>query len=497
MFLRRARDGRADAASEAARPKLGPTPGAGARPAGPAAELFRTLGRLAGLGLGLCAVFSCLSCTEAGQLRLARRILEDHRARTKLRPLAVAQVVRVRLTGAGAIGSETMEWDGENYRETISSAGLSTARGIQGGKGYFTDEDGVTRVASEPALSDLITRFYFWKRSYLFDDRADARLALGPADDATVSVRLTPRGGDPLLLTFARRDLSLVSAASRHLRLAFTGPTRFRDSTRRGSAVDAEILRVGLPTDSLQDRTVGGWSAQWGEPAARNRWTRMGRDVTIPASLEAIAVTLAIDGAADGPLRVRDSLADRLHLAFATDVFDRSVARGAALRIAGVTFPALAVQRSDALPEGIDAVAGGSLFREAVVEIDPVEGSLTFHDPARWVSAEGFFRVLLDDDGDRTVAIVRRKGENLRLLGPTAIGGPIALTPEARARLLPSGRAEVSGLSWGAALPDLPVLPTDGSEAEFGEDGRLGWDLVLRFHAFFDLPHRWAYLKAR
>jgi hypothetical protein len=445
----------------------------------------------------LCTLLFAASCTDVAQARLARRILEDHRVRAKVKPLAAAQVVRIRLRSpAGdASGDARIEWDEGNYRETVSSAGLTTVRGIQAGKGYFTDEDGVTRLASEPSLSDLITRFYFWRRAYLFDDQADARLALGPADAETVSVRLTPRGGDPLLLTFHRRDLSLASARSRHIDLAFDGPARFRDASRRGAPTDGEIAWIGLPTGVLADTSAGGWSARWEAAPAQAAWTRSGRDLTFPARLDARPVILALDGAAEAPLKVRPSVADRLPVSFLRDVFGRRVARGIRLEIGGLAFPSLAVEESDDLPDGIDGVAGGVLLRETVLEIDPAGRLLRFYDPARWVAAQGYYRVLLDDDGNRAVAILRRKGEILRLVGPSPVGGPIALTPEVRSRLAASGEPLVSGLRWGTALPDLPALTTDGSESAFGEDGRLGWDLVLGFHAFFDMPHRWSYLQ--
>lgn len=445
----------------------------------------------------LAAAVLAASCTDAAQARLARRILEDHRSRAKDKPLAAAQVVRIRLRSPSgdASGSAIIEWDGDNYRETVTSAGLTTIRGIQGGKGYFTDEDGVTRVASEPALSDLFTRFYFWRRAYLFDDQAEARLALGPADADAVSVQLTPRGGDPLLLTFRRNDLSLASARSRHLDLTFRGPARFRDASRPGAATDGEIAWTGLPTGALPDTSVGGWSARWAAAPAQVGWTRSGRELTLPARVGSRPVILALDGAADGPLRVRGSVADDLRVPWARDVFGRWVAREVRLEIGGLEFPRLVAEKSEDVPAGIDAVAGGTLLRETVVEVDPAAHLLRFYDPARWVAEQGYFRVLLDDDGNRAVAILRHKGENVRLSGPTSLGGPIALSPAARARLAPSGEPRISGLRWGAALPDLAVLTTDGSESAFGEDGRLGWDLVLGFHAFFDLPHRWAYLR--
>jgi hypothetical protein len=452
-----------------------------------------------GLRVAVLAAVAVLSasCTDVAQARLARRILEDHRSRAKAKPLAGAQVVRVRLRSPSgdASGSATIEWDGDNYRETVTSAGFTTIRGIQGGKGYFTDEEGVTRVASEPGLSDLLTRFYFWRRAYLFDDQAEARLALGPADADTVSVRLTPRGGDPLLLTFRRNDLSLASARSRHLDLAFSAPARFHDASRPGAAIDGEIAWIGLPTGALADTSVGGWSARWGATPAQAIWTRSGRDLTFPARVASRPVILALDGAANGPLRVRPSVADDLGVPFRRDVFGRWVGRGVRLEIGGLEFPGVVVEKSEDVPAGIDGVVGGTLLRETVVEIDPAAHLLRFYEPARWIAGQGYFRVLLDDDGNRAVAILRHKGENVRLAGPTPLGGPIALSPDARARLVPSGEARIAGLRWGAALPDLGVLTTDGSESAFGEDGRLGWDLALGFHAFLDLPHRWAYLR--
>jgi hypothetical protein len=448
----------------------------------------------------LGALLLAAACTDLSQARLARRILEDHRARARVKPLPAAQVIRARLApvAAGGSGSETIEWDEGNYRETVSSAGLTTIRGIQGGKGYFTDEDGVTRIASEPILSELVTRFYFWKRAFLFEDQQRARITLGPADDTSVSVRLTPRGGDPLLLTFARRDLSLSAARSKHFDLVFSSPTQLRDSSRRGMPVEAEILWIGLPTGPLPDAAAGGWSGRWTTDAAEAPMDRVGRAVTLPARVSGEAATLALDAGEDGPLRVRGALADRLGLSFVRDVFGRTVARGAKLEIGGLSFPSLAVERSDSLPQGIDAAIGATLFRETVVEIDPAANLARFHDPGRWVSGDGFFRALLDDDDNRTVAILRRKGKSLRLIAPTAAAGPLLLTPEATARLGLSGPSpEVSGLSWGAALPTLPVLVGSGNEGDFGEDGRIGWDLVLQFHAYFDAPHRWVYLKPR
>ena len=73
-----------------------------------------------------------------------------------------------------------MLWEPRRFRDTVSSAGMTTVRGIESGRAYFTDGDGVTRVASEPVLRELTTRSYFWRRAWLFEDREKALLRLGP-----------------------------------------------------------------------------------------------------------------------------------------------------------------------------------------------------------------------------------------------------------------------------------------------------------------------------
>ena len=83
--------------------------------------------------------------------------------------MPAAQVIRLRLRAisTGATGDEMIEWDEGNYRETVSSACWKTVRGIQAGREYFSDEDGVTRVTSDPLRFELRTRAYFWRRGYL------------------------------------------------------------------------------------------------------------------------------------------------------------------------------------------------------------------------------------------------------------------------------------------------------------------------------------------
>jgi hypothetical protein len=295
---------------------------------------------------------------------------------------------------------------------------------------------------------------------------------------------------------FARSDGRLLRAHSIRFDLVFETATRFSDVSRRNALVQAEITHVGLPTGSLLDKAVGGWSSRWEAPSAESKLGRAGHNVIVTGRLSGHPTSIALDGAVDGPLRVKRSLADRLGLTFSTDVFGRSVARGAELSVGALSFPSLSVERVDNLPDQADAAAGGVFFRETIVEVDSAAQRVRFHDPARWVDPEGFFRVLLDDDGNRVVVIARRNGGNVRLLGPTAADVQLRLTPEAAERLGLSGRAPVvSGLWVGAALPARTVPVESGPESDYAEDGILGWDLLLDFHADFDLPHRWLYLR--
>ncbi len=372
-------------------------------------------------------------------------------------------------------------------------------RGIQAGKAYFTDEDGVTRVASEPILAELVTGSYFWRRAYLFEDLEGARLAVGPADENTVSVSLAPRGGNPLLLTFSRSGIRLLSARSTGFAVAFSSPKRFRDSSRPEAPLDAEIRSIGLPADSMEDALVGGWSALWKSPFAEASLERLGGAVIFRGRISGREAQIALDASADGPLRVRPGLAETLGLAFQADVLGRRVARGGTLQIAGLLFPSLSIQQSKTVPTGADAAVGAALFRETVVELDPAAGYLRFHDPARWVAPEGFYRDVLDDDGDRPVAILKRRSRTLRLLAGTDSPVAVLLAPGAAARLgISQPGAPVEGLRWGAArLSALPVGVEPRPLDPEWEDGRIGFELLLRAHVFLDMPHRWVYLKPR
>jgi hypothetical protein len=447
----------------------------------------------------LLAVLAGAGCGERSDL-IARRILDDHRRRARVKPLPGAQVIGIRLSApAGkdpAEGTARIEWDGLNYRETTASAGWTRARGIQSGKAYVTDEDGVTRVASEPVLSELLTRSYFWRRAYLFDDRENAAIVLGPAGDSSVSVRVTPRGGHPLLLTFSRGG-ELLAASAPRFDLRFHGPRNATDVSKPGAAVELEIRSIALPSGQLPDTRVGGWSSRWSAPSAETPLVRLGRSVAVDGRLGGQAVRIAIDADADGPFRLRAAPARRLNLAPAADVLGRRTARTGPLEIGSLAYPAILVEVSDEVPEGADAAAGAVFFRETVVELDPANARVGFHDPARWSAPAGYFRGLLDDDGDRPVAILRQGNASLRLRAGTAAGPVVLLAPESARRMnLSDPGASAAELRWGTApIPPSPVAVTRGFDPEWGDDGALGSDILLRFHSFLDMPSRWAYVR--
>ncbi|MEP6802750.1 MAG: hypothetical protein ABJC07_12460 [Acidobacteriota bacterium] len=458
--------------------------------------------RSRGCRLGILLVlFTATACRS--DATLARRILDAHRRATGVRPLAGSQVIRLSLSSTGGApaeaGTEQIEWDTHSYRETVSSAGATTVLGIQGGKAYFTDEDGVTRVVSEPILAQLTTRSYFWRRGYLFDDAERAGVALGPADATRVTLRLAPRQGDPLMLSFDRRTMQLAAVRSPGLVIDFQSPTRWRMETRRGAPVQVEHRHTGLPTHQIADAVAGGWSSHWGQPAVEAPLLgSRAAEITVEGSVGGQKGVFAIDSAADGPVRLRSALAARLALLIRTDVFGRRIARGGPVAIGGWSEPDVWFEVSEAIPSGADVSLGAALFREAAVEYDPDGRKVRLLDTENWVRPEGYYRAVLDDDGDRPVAILKKGRELLRVLAGAAT--PTALTvARASARRLgyPADLRSAEGLHWGPA--PLPPLDLAYEDARFdpaaGDDGRLSARFLLRFHAIIDMPHRWAYLK--
>jgi len=451
------------------------------------------------LGLALAALLGASGCGESSPSRVAARVLEKYRKASGAKPLTASGMIRLRLTGpGGAAGRDEILWQPRGYRETISSAGWTVVRGIESGRAYFIDQDGVTRVVSDQVLRELRTRSYFWRRGWLFDDHERAWLVLGPADEATVSLELTPEGGNPLRLTFSRRDGRLVSARSPRFALEFSSPTAWRDVSDPATPFAGDVAWTGLPTGPVPEAWVGGGRARFSESPTAVEMERRAGAVVVAATLSGQPIRLAIDAAEDGPVAVSPALAARLGISFAPDVYGRQVAAGASLGIGGASWPSLWIRRADAAPSGADAAAGGCLFREAIVEFDAAAGRLRLHDPARFAAPEGFYRAAIDDDGDRPVATISRGRKDLRLTAGSDTGEAALLvaTPSAE-RLDLSAAAGARGLAWGPVrLPELPVaLSRGGFFPDWGDDGRLGFPLMLRFHALVNMPQRWIYLK--
>jgi hypothetical protein len=178
-------------------------------------------------------------------------------------------------------------------------------------------------------------------------------------------------------------------------------------------------------------------------------------------------------------------------------VWGRQLAPGATLDIAGAKWPSVWVRRDEALPADADARAGAPIYRETVLEIDPAAGVLRVFDPERFAPPEGFYRAVIDDDGDLPVAILSRGKTSLRLAAGSDTGSAAIRIAAASAARADVAGAEARGFAWGPVR--LPAIPADvtahGFFPDWGDDGLLGYRLLLRFHAIVDMPRRWVYLK--
>lgn len=455
---------------------------------------------------GLVLLLVCLvplACRFDADRKVAERIVERYRRATGAKPLAASYVIRMRLSPevpGGGTGVAETAWEPNRFRERISSAGVTTERGIQSGKAYFTDEDGVTRVASEPVLRELSSRSYFWRRGWLFADRERARLTLGPADPASLSVRLEPFGSNPLVLSFSRRDGRLLAVRSPGFDLDFKDDRSFRESSGRRPPFRAEIAWAGLPTGPLPDASVGGEHGRFApSTAVVLADATPGGGIAFPARVNGHPVRLALDARTDGPLAISAAKESELELRVSPDVYGRSIAAGATLEVGALTCDGLHVEVIENAPTGSDGVVGGTLFREAVVELDPKSGAVGLSDPEGWVAPAGFTRVLVDDDGNRPVTTLRRKRETVRLLVGSSTGdSELRIAPAAAMRLRVALPGPVPDLRWGIlALPPISAAAESGDErSDWGEDGRLGFLFLRRFHAYVDMRHRWIYVRA-
>jgi hypothetical protein len=451
------------------------------------------------LVLAIAALGVASGCGENAPSRVVARVLDRYRKTTGSKPLTASGMIRLRLArdgDASVTGRDEIVWAPRQYRETLSSAEMTVVHGIQSGRAYFIDQDGVARVVSDPVLRELRTRSYFWRRAWLFTDHEGAWLDLGPADAATESLDLTPDGGNPLRLTFSRSDGRLLSARSPRFALEFTSTTTFRDVSDPATPVAAEVSWIGLPTGPFPEASAGGGKARFDASEGVPLERRAG-SVLVPATLAGRPIRLAIDGSEDGPVAVSPTLAADLSVAFAPDVFGRSVAPGASLSVAGASWPSLWIQRAEAVPAGADAVAGGCLFRETVVELDLSGGRLRLHDASSFAPPENYFRIAIDDDGDRPVATLNRAKKDLRLTLASDTGEAALLLAQMSARRAGYEGAAAKGLAWGAVvLPELPIaVSSHGFFPDWGDDGRLGFPLLSRFHAFIHMPQRWIYVQ--
>ncbi|MEO8349554.1 MAG: hypothetical protein ABI610_11625, partial [Acidobacteriota bacterium] len=253
-------------------------------------------------------------------------------------------------------------------------------------------------------------------------------------------------------------------------------------------------------TGQMPDAAVGGGCGRFtGVPAPLPFSRTPDGGIAFPVAVNGVPVALALDSAADGPVGVSPEVAARLGLSFAKDVFGRRIASGARLDAGGFSCEGIHVEELASVPDGADAVAGGTVFRETVVEIDPRTERLALHEPNRFVPPEAFTRVLVDDDGNRPVTVLRRRGKDvrLRLASPTG-AAHLRLAPEAADRVGVDLPATVGGFRWaGIALPELSAVRETGpSSPAWGDDGTFGFPALLRFHVFLDMTYRWIYVRA-
>jgi hypothetical protein len=449
------------------------------------------------LALALLVLAGAPACRREAS-RTADRVLERFRRASGAKPLAASGMMRLSLTGApGTSGVDEIRWESFRYREEIRSAGLETARGMESGRAWYRDGDGVTRVVSDEVLRELKTRSYFFRRAWLFADRENAWVELGPSDGDRVSLDLTPEGGNRLRLTFSSADGRLLAANAPRLALDFETLSSWTDRSDPSAAVRVAVAWTGLPTGPIPGVSVGGGRAVVPDPPRDVPFEGRSGAVLVDASISGRPVRLAIDAAESGPVAISPALSEQLGLRFETDVWGRRIANGASLEIAGATWPSLWVRREEALPAGAQARAGAPLFRETVVEMEPTEGVLRLHDPERLALPDGFYRAVIDDDGDVPVAILSRGKTNLRLAAGSDTASFAVRIAAASAERAGVERGEARGFAWGPVrLPPMPASVTaHGFFPDWGDDGLLGYPLLLRFHAFVDMPRRWIYLK--
>ncbi|MGH2626206.1 MAG: hypothetical protein ACRDHY_06095, partial [Anaerolineales bacterium] len=277
-------------------------------------------------------------------------------------------------------------------------------------------------------------------------------------------------------------------------------PLSFRDLSLAVTPVAATIAWIGLPTGPLPDAAVGPWSSRFARPSAGAPLTSGPEDILFPATVGGVNVRLRLDAARSGPVLLSPEAAAATGAAFRRDVFGRDLGGRLPLAVGSLSYPGVSVERSPSPLDGADAVAGGTLFRETIVELDPAARRIRFHDPAVWPPPEGFVRIIIDDDGNLPVAILGRTDRKVRVVAGGAPGSVLLLAPESAKRMgLSPDAASVRDLGWGPLdLAEMPVSRVPGRfSPDWGDDGKLPAAVLLRYRVFVDMHHRWIYLKHR
>ena len=396
------------------------------------------------LGLALACSSAASGCGE--QFALSRR---DARARELPQALGLQAFARERhdppaLSGPGGATGQRARSSGRRsrYRETIESAGLTTVRRHRGGPGVLhrSGRRDARRLRAGPARAAHAILFLAAGLA-LCRPRAGRSSSLGPADDARpCAVDLTPEGGNPLRLTFARGDGRLARPPGAALRLSRSRRLhRWLDVV--GSALRPTTIarRVDRPADGLGARGLGRRRpggvrhAGRGSPRAAPRRARSCRrrdraasGPRSPSTARRAARSRSLPGSrtASGSPFARGCLRPR------------ASRRASPLTLAGASRgPSLWSRSPRTLPAGADARRRRRPFSRSRRRVRRARGGSGIYDPAVERAARGLLPGRIDDDGDRA-----RRDPSATAEGPAA-GRPAAtrVTPLLFARAVERG----------------------------------------------------------
>ena len=317
--------------------------------------------------------------------------------------------------------------------------------------------------------------------------------ALGSANDEEVSIRLQPYGGNPLLLTFSRRDgrlaLGPLPAVRPRLLVRHEVSRRIRSppSVRRRDRLDRAPHRL-----DARMPTVGGGRARFSEVSSRD---------PVRSGVRARRRSRADRRRAGAPgRRRRGGRAGRGSRPVACaaaasrsrrDVFGRRVAEAPRSRSGASTYPSLFVEAARAISRRASTRRrAAASFGRPSWSSTRARASSASTTPSAGSFRTATLRVVIDDDGDRPVAVLdrgsheaarhrgkrHRSAASLELAPPRAPGGrvcergrrpadmlwgpprsPSCGCASADRRVLPGlGRRRADGLSAAAPLPRVP-----------------------------------------